>query len=63
MRKLAALIDHGYDIETRGGELPEPETDAEEGEGAEGIDESREIKDLREALEEITKIHREQLTF
>ena len=50
MRKLAALIDHGYDIETRGGELPEPETDAEEGEGAEGIDGSREIKDLREAL-------------
>ena len=60
MRKIAALIDHGYDIETRGGEPPEPVTKEEEGEGQESIEES---ENLQKALEEIRKIHREQLTF
>ncbi len=60
MRKIAALIDYGYDIETRGGEPPEPVTKEEEGEGQESIEES---ENLQKALEEIRKIHREQLTF
>ena len=63
MRKIAALIDHGYDIETRRGQLPEDETEEEEGEGAEARMESQEIKDLREALEAISRAHHEQLTF
>ena len=49
-----------YDIETRGGEPPEPVTKEEEGEGQESIEES---ENLQKALEEIRKIHREQLTF
>ena len=63
MKKIAARIDHGYDIETRMGELPAAATEEEEGEGEEASVEDPETKALRDALETISEAHREQLTF
>ena len=63
MKKIAARIDHGFEIETRMGELPEPKLEGELGEGEGDGVEGQEIERLREALETISAAHREQLTF
>ena len=63
MKKIAARIDHGFEIETRMGELPEPKLEGELGEGeGDGVD-GQGIERLREVLETISAAHREQLTF
>lgn len=63
MKRIAAYIDHGHDIETRMGDLPPAITAEEEGDGEEASVESSETKTLREALETISEAHREQLIF
>ena len=62
MKKIAARIDHGYEIETRMGELPVAKTEGEDV-GEEDIAEDSEIEELREALAIIGAAHHEQLTF
>ena len=63
MKKIAARLDHGYDIETRMGELPKPKAQGEDGDVEEDGVESQDAKELREAQEMISAAHREQLTF
>ena len=59
LKKIASRIDHGWDIETQMGKLPPPLEPEIEGE--EPPQEDKSMLAMREAFDEISEAHREQV--